>query len=90
MGNSGFHGDHAKHLHNLLAGNVSFEEVGESFAARFRKFAREHLHLWGIMVTPCTPCPEDAAAHGELWEFVVSQVALLASHQYAREAAVAL
>ncbi len=90
---SAIHAETARRLHEALKRAVAKKNPADairSMAQTYRKFAREHRHLCGMMVSPCVPCAEDAAAHDELWEFVVSQVALLTSHRRATEAAVAL
>jgi AcrR family transcriptional regulator len=66
------------------------EEAVRSMALAYVRFARESPHLYGLLMTPCTPSEEDAESHQDLWNFVVDQVALISTQSRAREAAVAL
>jgi AcrR family transcriptional regulator len=90
---SAIHAETARRLHEALKRAASKRNPVDgirSMAQTYRKFAHDHRHLCGIMVTPCTPCAGDSAAHDELWAFVIDQVALIASPQHAKEAAVGL
>ncbi len=90
---SAMHAEAARRLHQILqkaVGRKSPVEAIRSMAHAYRRFVREHRHLCEMMASSGAPCAEDVAAHDELWEFVVRQVALVASEKHAREAAVAL
>jgi AcrR family transcriptional regulator len=90
---SAIHAETARRLHQALqraVGKKNPEDAIRSMARTYRRFAREHRHLCEMMAVPCVPFDEDVAAHDDLWEFVVSQVARITSEKHVREASVAL
>ncbi len=83
----------ADRLHFLLrsaAGKKAPSGAVRAIAAAYLKFARENRFLYEIFMQPCPGTPEDAAKHGQLWLFVVTQVGRLAGPTRAPDAAVAL
>jgi hypothetical protein len=58
-------------------------------AAAYVQFARNHRHLYEVMMSFHTP-DHDASARQSLWTFTVEQVERLTGQTRAREASVAL
>jgi AcrR family transcriptional regulator len=83
----------SRQLHGALraaTGRSGPEQAIRRMAAAYLVFARERKRLYEVLMMPCSQEGEDAAAHEELWRFVVEQVALIAGRRTAAEAAVAL
>ena len=58
-------------------------------SAAYIKFAREHRHLYDVMMSPHVP-KHDAIQHESLWAFTVEQVQRIAGSDLAAQASVAL
>ncbi len=84
----------ARQLHMALsraAGTRPPAEAIRHMAFAYLRFAREHRHLYEMLLLPGTPLEEgDVAVHEQLWAFVVDRVARVVSAARAGEAAVAL
>jgi AcrR family transcriptional regulator len=83
----------ASRLHLALrraAGKKEPERAIRSMAVAYVRFAREHPHLYEMLMEPCGTSSEGVSIHQELWSFVVDQVALVSTPAHAREGAVAL
>jgi AcrR family transcriptional regulator len=90
---SAINAETARRLYDCLKRSVGRKKPVEAIramAAGYLRFSREHPHIYELMMSPCSPCVDDIAAHQQLWDFVVDQVALVSGRPKASEAAVAL
>ena len=83
----------ARRLYLTLRRAAGRKEPGKairSMAVAYVRFAREHSHLYQMLMEPCGTSFEGVSIHQELWSFVVDQMALVSTPAHAREEAVAL
>ena len=65
------------------------EKAIRKMAATYLQFAKDHRHLYEVMMSFHTP-DHDASSRQDLWLFTVEQVERLTGQTHAREASVAL